>query len=475
MMLRSIERFTFSRFVRPKPFQRTRTAKLSTYYRPINNNLPIKKSNKLLITASGLSAIALGLWYFYWPHHKFPSPVAKLLRKALWEESDRKGNDYHSALKYYIDALEKCDELQMEPISDEYTGIQIKIAEMYEKMNMHQEAYTIYLEMLHRYYEALMTEGKITKAMRPHFIQKDLRALIKALEMNQNVAQGKKLLLMHLLLAQEEILLRSPELKKFFARRKEEAATVKDKEQLQQMRYKNFKSHVNGENIKLDENGNMILDLQKDSSAWHPFKEEFFTARDLYTVYCLSTNDLPSALSSKLTTVEWMVMADMPPGQILLSQANLGSLLYLEAERTEAILYKMEEEFKGKEKSNKDIQLLRTLHSKRSALMDMATTSYQSIITFAKKNKKLRFHAKEMMDSSASQAVALSTYGLGVINLHQGQLSVSEKLLLDAIALAKDTDFHDLTKEANQELNKLKRAKEAKAKESNRKGVTDNI
>ncbi|AAS53568.1 AFR197Wp [Eremothecium gossypii ATCC 10895] len=459
-MLRPILRAS----IKSWPVRRAHVPRMTLAPTRAYNTVSQQRSNRwksAVLAAGGLSILSLGLWWFYWPHHSFPRPVAKLLRKALWAESDKKGHNFQEALGFYIDALEECEHLDIDRISDEYTGIQLKIAEMYEKLNMFKEAQSIYLEMLHQYYEALITNGRVPEWQRPHYIQKDLRVLIKALEMNQDLQLGKRLLLTHLMLPQEEVLMRSPELKKFFDRRKEEARNAGDRDHSQPQRWRDFKPHVNEENIKLDDKGNMILDLQKDSSAWQPFKEEFFTARDLYTVYCLSTDDLPSALSCKMTTVEWMVMADMPPGQILLSQANLGSLLYLEAERTEALLYKLERQLVDKAKSEKDIIMMRSLNSKRSLLLDMATTSYESIITFAKRNNKLRFHAKELMDPSASQAVALSTYGLGVINLHRGILPKAERLLKDSISIAKDTDFRDLLKEANQELQKLERAKQS--------------
>lgn len=42
-----------------------------------------------------------------------------------------------------------------------------------------------------------------------------------------------------------------------------------------------FKTFVSEENIKFDEQGYMILDLEKNSSAWEPFKEEFLL-REIY-------------------------------------------------------------------------------------------------------------------------------------------------------------------------------------------------
>ncbi|CEP60957.1 uncharacterized protein LALA0_S02e03532g [Lachancea lanzarotensis] len=423
---------------------------------------------KWLYGVGMFGALSAGLWYFYWPRHTFSTSVAKILRKALWEESDRKDHDYQAALKYYLEALQECDKLEVDPISDEYTGIELKVAEMYERLDMGDRAHDLYLEMLYRYFDALHSPGRVADNLRPHLIQKDLRVLIKSLEMNKDVQIGKRNLLAHLLLAQEEVLSRSPELKKYFDKRKERTAKLfrGDTMAAQPLEFQNL---VNEDNIKLNEESYMIVDLAKNSSAWEPFKEEFFTARDLYTAYCLSTQDITSALSCKLTTVEWMVMADMPPGQILLSQANLGSLLYLQGENFESRIHKLTLQREQAANSSDDdtmIRTLRQLHKNRDSCFEMAHKCYDSIIRFSKKNKKLRFNAKDLMDPSAAHAIALSIYGTGVISLHKRNWAKAERLLNESIALAEETNFQELLTEAHQELRKVAIAKEAAASKS---------
>lgn len=407
-----------------------------------------------VISLAGFTAMSYGLWYFYWPHHTFPTPVAKILRKGLWAESDKEHFDYQKAIKYYIEALDECQKVKVDPISDEYTGIELKVAEMYEKLNMFEEANGVYLELLYRYFDALKTPGKISEEKRPDMIRRDLRVLIKSLETNKDIGMGRRNLLSHLLLAQEEVLSRSPELKKFFENRKEKSRNLFQGKALEAS---DFKTFVNEDTLKLNDEGYMILDLQKNTSAWEPFKEEFFTARDLYTAFCLSAKDIAAALSCKMTTVEWMVMADMPPGQILLSQANLGSLLYLQGENFEAEIYQLEEKRKKDVSLQADetmIKSLRNLHRNRDTCLQMASQCYDSVVQFAKRNNKLRFNMKDQLDPSVSQAIALSTYGMGVLNLHQGVLAKAEKLLKDSISMAKEIDFDELLKEAENELEK---------------------
>lgn len=448
-----------------QPSFKTSAYSIRSYYIPPQYEAKNKRYNWLFgLGVAGF--ISFGLWWFYYPHHNFPRSVAKSLRKALWEESDKKNFNYQGALKHYIEALEQCDKVGMDPISDEYTGIQLKIAETYEKLNFVKEANQIYWELAYKYFKTLNTPGKVPEDSRPHLVQKDLRVLIKALEQNQDLMYGKKVLLSHLLLAQEEILSRSPELKKYFDTRKQDVVkSDRDGGHDVVIIKQKFVPDDILKSIKMDEEGHMVLDLQKNSSAWEPFKEEFFTARDLYTAYCLSTKDILAALGCKMTTVTWMVMADMPPGQILLSQANLGSLLYLQTEQFEAQLFKLEQEVPHDKDENYN-QIVSQLTKQREFCLNLASNCYQSVISFGKKNKKLRFQPKDLIDPSASQAVALSTYGLGVINLHRGNYPKAERLLKDSLSLAQDTDFQELVSTSEVELEKVEKAKSKELQKS---------
>ena len=429
---------------------------------------PAKSNRGLMYSFIGISMVSLMLWYkSKSKKQKIPILAQNIWKEAIWQESDRMDFNYNKSLRRYIETLDACDRFHMDPLSDDYTRIELKIAEMYEKLNMLDEAQSIYQELLSRFFEALNVPGKIDESERGEVLRKDLRILIKSLEINKDIESGKKRLLQHLLLAQEEILSKSPELKEFFEKRKKKLSMIKD---INRDPNDDFKTYVSEENIKFDDQGYMILDLDKNSSAWEPFKEEFFTARDLYTAYCLSSKDIAAALSCKITSVEWMVMADMPPGQILLSQANLGSLFYLQAEKLEADLNQLEQKRKKEPGQELDtgayIKALRFVRKNRDLCLERAHKCYDSVISFAKRNRKIRFHVKDQLDPSVAQSIALSTYGMGVLSLHEGVLAKAEKLFKDSITMAKETDFNELLAEAEKELQKTNVLKAAKKEES---------
>ena len=74
----------------------------------------------------------------------------------------------------------------------------------------------------------------------------------------------------------------------------------------------------------------------KDPEVWEPFTDEFFNAMDLLSAVCITSGDLAMATKVKIAMNESMLLADIEPSKMLLSQCNLGSLLYMQAEELEA-------------------------------------------------------------------------------------------------------------------------------------------
>ncbi|KAF5209024.1 hypothetical protein E0198_004938 [Clavispora lusitaniae] len=163
----------------------------TTHHPPRASPRP-SRLKKFLYFNFGLVTLSVAAYYFLWPKHTFPSPVAKILRKGLWAESDKGEKDYQLALKHYLEALEECDQLGMDPLCDEYTGIQLKIGEMYERLDMMDEAAFTYNEIATLYLSVLKApadseQGKRIKNIdhRAHLIQRDLRIALKLVELNR--------------------------------------------------------------------------------------------------------------------------------------------------------------------------------------------------------------------------------------------------------------------------------------------------
>lgn len=72
--------------------------------------------------------------YIVAPYHKFPEPVAKKLRRAIYFSSGS-NVDVREANKYFRQGLQIADEIGMDPFSDEIIGVKISIAAMFERVH----------------------------------------------------------------------------------------------------------------------------------------------------------------------------------------------------------------------------------------------------------------------------------------------------------------------------------------------------
>ncbi|RDW79878.1 hypothetical protein BP6252_04516 [Coleophoma cylindrospora] len=106
------------------------------------------RENPFSVTlALGFIAFGIGSWmyinyiyqsYFIGAFHKFPEPVAKQLRKAIFYTNYQM--DPKLALKYYKEALRVAAEEGMDPFSDEIIGVKIQVAALMEKIQQYRKA-----------------------------------------------------------------------------------------------------------------------------------------------------------------------------------------------------------------------------------------------------------------------------------------------------------------------------------------------
>lgn len=395
-----------------------------------------------LISIGSVSALGFVAWWFYWPHHTFPSSVAKILRKGLWAESKRGNNDYKEALKYYLEALKEADRLKLDPLSDEYTGVQLKVAEMFEKMSLTQDALMIYSEIASGYLTALTTPGRVPDSVRPHMIQKDLRTVIKITQLNKGDPNVSKMLLMtHFLIAQEEVAKKNKIARKLINR--EHKTVLRGDEDSPFVDHQEKELDLSNESALNIDDQKHLEKLFKNRQAWEPFRDELFNARDLYGALCLATGDMANAVRTKIATTEWMLNADCDPGEILFSQTNLGSLMYLQAEE-----FEIKEQHAEKVKAAANV--IKSNKEQKEKCFELATKCYESVLNFSK-----QLPVQLRRDQIVEESIALSTYGLGVVNLHRGDLSAAKNLLREARLRAKGSGFTDLVTEAENELDKL--------------------
>lgn len=123
---------------------------------------------------AGVSVYIIKLYFDYFQARqftKYPAPIAKSLRRALYYTNI--SPDPNLARKYYKLALEQCNELQLDPFSDDVLGIRIQTAAWLEKIQNYQGAITVLNSVLQdclkwvEWMEKSMADGTLDKSGKP--------------------------------------------------------------------------------------------------------------------------------------------------------------------------------------------------------------------------------------------------------------------------------------------------------------------
>lgn len=462
-------------------------------YHNVHNPPRPRWFRNFLLVMFGTSALSAFAYYMWWPKHTFPSLVAKILRKGLWAESDKGENDYELALKYYLEALDHCDEIGLDNLSDEYTGIQLKVAEMFERLNRIDEAQFIYNEISTLYLSVLSAKPGLPEFKRIrnpdhryHLIQKDLRIAVKLVEhQGANPHLSKAILTTHLLLAFDEI------------RRKIEAYAEGEGVTLKTPGNTLAKSpHL------YTDFGNIVLHTPENLPAGilSPFCDELLNVMDIFQAVCVSAGDLDDAININMKMIEYMLINKEPYYKFVRTYCTTGSLFYLGAEEFEVQEIKLRQkltnqlgvdianlklipiqkdrlEFKYEHPDSSvtdkfvelvknhdpDISKLIEVIANRTRFTNLAIHSYQVALAPSKLNPRLALPPNENDISEEEQAnlavarelMALATYGLGVTHLHLGDYEAAERFLREARVKCKGCGYEELQPEIERELGKV--------------------
>lgn len=283
------------------------------FNRTLTSVQPVKKRSRWpLYLFFGTILGAYGYWK-YITHHNFPPTVANLLREGLWATINGAGYrkpDYRQALMKYIEALQEADRLGMLPWSDEYTGIQVIIADMYERLGLSAEAAAMYVEIAGTYMVALRSHA-VPENERDRLIQRDLRVVLLAgLLLSTDASRLQAVVQFvgpHLVLATQEAAQRSEELKFMLHE------------------YPVFNVGY------LTDIAERKLPNGLFSDCWGSYKGELFALREMMTGIAAAEGEYMQALMIKLKTTQIMLCSGFPVGECLLSAVNIASLMYLQA------------------------------------------------------------------------------------------------------------------------------------------------
>lgn len=517
-------------------FQARGYATIPPHAFPAPNNRRLKPKN-ILFSLFLFSTGAYIFWKVY-THNNYPPAVAEKLRQALFAEIKE---DYVTALKYYLEALQEADKIRgvvatttSEPefprgvdstlgvpgtnaynsasefakkgppkgikfylptddifyISDEYTGILLKIAEMYTKVNLPKDALHVYRELNQAYVYALHA-NLVPDDMRMHILRRDLLVALQTvyIEAHSQPAMTRFSLLVHLSIAQNELVKLHPELDELFKTEFYPIAPAnndagKSSEQLARLMVGEpgaaaLPARKVSFNITFDTSDTQAaIDRRNEASKlWEPIRAEFFAMRQLFSTLSAAIGDPGIAVESSLNTTKWMVAAGFPLYDCMLSLYMAGAYMYIQAQEIEAKRWKAEYAEKVKQGKAKDVdEFGNKLDLKTQLKNDLDTPFFpppppKSLASESLKGALFSFEGvlntiknmpgKTRRSNEMAELQALSTYSLGVIALHENDLTKADDLLKEARLRAKGCGYDILVDQADIELATLEDLKKA--------------
>lgn len=465
-----------------------------------------KTRNRVFLATAALILMLYAGWK-YITFHRYPATVADKLRKGLYEEYQE---NYAEALKYFLEALEELDQMHEDSmqspkdskklpagtlpkhaqldndlfyISDEYTGLQIKIAETYDKLGLTEDAVHMYREIETVYLHALRA-NIVPPQKRLDIIKRDLAVtLISAYGMPStgNLQPAILSLAVHFSMAQNELARLHPELAPLFD---EERLRIGPSTADPSKPVSSDNMSLRAESGSGRQTGNarrvrvkIALDVsdtqaaiearEKAAKLWEPFRDELFAARQLFAILSMASKDYPTAIESTFNTTKWMVAAGYPLDEILVSFYTSGTYLYLQAEEIELQNYLAEQ--RKKNQKTEDIPIkdftpeeFRERFTKELETPFLPTPPPESIGRESLENAATIFSTvlntiKNLPSGvrrkgSIDEVHAMAMYSLGVVNLHKGDLDKAQELLREARLRAKGCGYDVLADHADMEL-----------------------
>ncbi|KAK9370673.1 hypothetical protein V1509DRAFT_616475 [Lipomyces kononenkoae] len=138
---------------------------------------------------AGILTIA-GIVYFMFPKHNYPKEVADLIRLGLKAERKDTSDSYERAISFYLAALEVAEHLDMDQTCDEYTGLQIKVGEILERLEAYDAALLMYNNILENGIVWLQEDPRRAGTMSSDKVIRYLRVSVRAAELAETMGRA---------------------------------------------------------------------------------------------------------------------------------------------------------------------------------------------------------------------------------------------------------------------------------------------
>jgi tetratricopeptide (TPR) repeat protein len=262
------------------------------------------------------------LMYLWQPWNPYSKDVSKELRKGLWEERDGK-DDYLIALKHYQNALKTSKDEHMDQLSLKYTGIVLKIAEMYEKLNMNEQLLLTYYNLSTFIFENLIHDNiKKDNLERDLLIDRDLITITRwAMLKNQMKSKNWAMEI------EDELKDRIGFIENHEIKEKFPWMIEKNTEPINEIELIEIWAKSNGSNKKFkssqskwiedhidSEEGKQFLECWDivrsfQNKEWPSWMTSYLRLRDYYAMFQMSRGDLLSTIKILQSNLLWLTIA----------------------------------------------------------------------------------------------------------------------------------------------------------------------
>lgn len=444
----------------PKKFQSSEQ-KNAEKYKEFYKRKEQRKRWWIITKRTVLGIVTFGMVMIIWqPWNPFSKDVAFNLRKGLWAESDKE-KDYMKALDYYQRALKKCNEEGMDQLDPKYSGIILKIAEMYEKMEMYDQEKEVY-EKLCEYLWGKLTNGEVKDAWKDILIDRDLvvsTRLVGLCKDPQAVEEASSNLLDRMAFCEDRIKEGWPFLAKMGTSREGESAgegiKLMDVLDLSSSKWSISAALKRRKLVKeyCDEDGVKFFDSW--FAKWPYFMEDLIRARDLYAMIEMAGKRSDFAIELLKSNLLWMQLSDYHPIYMGTAILNLGSAYYMKSERHESHAAKLKKLVDAETDDDKKLNLTMVYNNEieeQHVALGMSETIYKKLLD---KMGGVETVKTLKNDQQLQACLSMTLYSLGVVKLHQGDYGASENYFDQAKEIAVDNELTQISERIDSESNTM--------------------
>ncbi|VEU22771.1 DEKNAAC103838 [Brettanomyces naardenensis] len=420
-----------------------------------------------------LGIITLSMIMIIWqPWNQYSKEVSFRLRKGLWAEEGKK-RDYLKALDYYQQAIDQCNEEEMDQLDPRYSGIVLKLAEMYEKLGMVDRQREVY-ERLSDYLFGKLLADDVKEEWKDILIDRDLVISTRLLVLADKgrVREASERLLQRMEYCEERMKEKWPFLVNVGSR----VSSGSDVQSSQASNSSGAPPFLNILDV-LDMDGaywsisayrnrQEFVDKycagdakkflnQWATPAWPYFSENLIRARDLYAMMDMAVRSPDFSIELLKSNILWMELSGFHPIYMGTAVMNLASAYYLKSERHQLHISDLERIMKEEKDEDESLKLEMILANEvreQAQAIDSSKKIYEKLI------EKLGGveSARKLIDNQQLQAcLSMALYSLGVIEMHGGDYTESERYFAEAKEIAAENGMSQIVERIDGESEAL--------------------